>query len=315
MAVVRDKFTAGNDGNTLSTANSDADSVVATGGTNVIDVDEVYSISRSVLSTATSTSGGVYWTRTINSTTTLGADMYIRFTSLPSGECTIILYMSGSTQCIRLNLTSTGQLRIRDAAAGGGANIWTSTATMSTGTWYRISVFATQHASTGTVRAAFYTGGGTTPLDDSTLLTGRNTGVGAYGQIRWGTKASTSTTSYTANIDDYAYDEAASGLLPVEAVSPVLPSDPQTVSYYVFLDLSATTFGTGPVEFSATPSTNVVDTPTGLYLPVNADGSVTSYTVTATDTGAGNATDDMPFSAQLPTDIIESMIWDGSAWT
>ncbi len=319
MAVVRDKFEAGNDGNVLSASNSDVDFTVVTGGTLNIDTAIAFSGTRAVLSIANSTSGGSYWVRNITSATTLGADMYIRWQTLPSAEITIMVYMtSASAQAIRLNVTSTGQLRLHDAAAGGGATLWTSTATMTTNTWYRISLFATQNATTGTVRAAYFVGTSGTAADDSTLLTGRNTGSGPYVAVRWGIKSSTSTATATAHIDDYAYDPAATDLLPVEATSPVLPNPPYTTAHYVYLDLTGTTYGVGPIEFSATPSSvngfPVIDMATGLLLPVNSDGSITAYTVTATDTGAGNSTDDMPFNAQLPADVIESVIWSGSAW-
>jgi hypothetical protein len=315
MAAIRDKFTAGNDGNALSASNSDADTVVVTGGTLAIDTAVVYSPTRSVLATATSTSGGAYWTRNINATSALATDMYIRYTTLPSAEMAVTHYMSTTTQSVRLNILDTGQVRLRDGAAGGGANIWTSTASMTTGTWYRISMYATQNATTGTVRVAFYAGGSGTALDDSTLLTGRNTGASPYTAVRWGVKTSTGTTTAVANIDDYAYDDAATGLLPVESVDPVIQQPPYLTQYYVFVDLSGSTAGTGPIEYSAIPSAGVLDDADGLYLPVNADGSATNYTLTATDTGAaGSPTDSIPYTAQLPADIIETVKWSGSAW-
>jgi len=316
MAAIRDKFTAGNDGNALSAANSDVDTVIVTGGSLAIDVGVVYSPTRSVLATATSTSGGAYWTRTVTTTSTLAADFYIYWVTLPSAEMSCTHYMSTTTQSVRLNVTGSnetpGKLRLRDGQAGGGANIWTSTAAMTTGVWYRVSLFATQHASTGTARAAFYTGAGTTAVDDSTLLTGRNTGPTPYTQVRWGIKTSTGTATGQANIDDYAFDDAATGLIPVESVDPILPTSPPS-SFFVFVDLSATTFGTGPMAYSAVPATNTLPASTGIYLPVQADGSATNYTITGTDTGS-SAFDSIPFTAQLPADIIETVKWSGAAW-
>ncbi len=312
MAAVRDKFTAGNDGNALSAANSDADTVVVTGGTVNIDTAIVWSASRSVLGTSTSTSGGAYWTRNITPTSALSTDFYIRWVTLPSADIAIMVWMMGTTQAMRLNVTPTGQLRLRDAGTSGGASIYLSTATMATGTWYRVVLYATQNATTGTTRVAFYNASTKALIEDSTLLTGRNTGASPYDSARWGIKATTSTSTATANIDDYAFDVSATGLMPFESTNPILPSNPQTYSYYEFLDLSATVFTTGPLVFSAVPSTGVVATSTGLYLPVAADGSATNYTIIADDNGAQ---DSMPFTAQLPADIIETVRWSGSAWT
>jgi hypothetical protein len=314
MAIVRDTFTAGSNGNTLATTNTDADFVSLTGGTGVISTAQAFSATRSALLTGTVTSGSLYLQRTIASTTTIGSDMYMYWTALPSAEVAIWWSGTGTTRSVTLNVSATGQLVIRDAGGAGGAAQWTSTATMTTGTWYRVSVYATQHASTGTVRAAFYSGTSSTALADSTLLTGKNTGAAAYNTLRWGNKGSTSTATSTVYIDDYAYDTAATGLLPpdVSSAAPVLPPDPQNTSPFVFIDLSATTFDTGPITFSASPSTGVIVRSDGLLLPVNPDGSVTSYTITATD-GSG-LTDSMVYNASLPADVIETVIWSGSAW-
>lgn len=220
--VVREKFTTGADGDAITAGNTNATSVVLTGGTAVIDEDVVYSATRSVLGDSTSTSGGVYWALSIPQTDVFASDMYVYLNALPNAEQAVISWLNAGTRMLSLNITTTGQIRIRDAGGGGGTNIYTSTATMSTGVWYRVSMYGTQHASTGTVRAAFFASNTSTALDDSTLLTGRNTGASPYNSIRWGVKAGTGTTTMNANLDDYAYDRGASDLIAPEpfTVSP-----------------------------------------------------------------------------------------------
>jgi hypothetical protein len=68
------------------------------------------------------------------------------------------------------------------------------------------------------------------------------------------------------------------------------------------------------VDFSASPSTGVVDTATGLFLPAPTDGSTTTYTVTATDTGNG-ATDTASVDVATQTSGLETVVWTGAAWS
>jgi hypothetical protein len=97
--------------------------------------------------------------------------------------------------------------------------LWTSTAALALNTWYRVSLFATQNATTGTVRTTLYTGNAVSTTDDSTLLTAQNTGSTAYDSFRIGTKTSTSTATVTAYIDYYGYDPAATDVLPAASQS------------------------------------------------------------------------------------------------
>lgn len=220
MAVTRWGFELGANGDTLGSTNASADSIVATGGTAVISTTQKFEGTRAALFTGTSTSGGVYLQKNLGTATTqLGMDAFIYLTALPSAETSFLWMGASGTRGCSVSITTTGALTIHDGTASGGAVLWTSTATLALNTWYRVSLFATQNASTGTIRATLYTGNTGTTTDDSTLLTGRNTGSSAYDNIRIGAKASTGTATITAYIDAYAFDPAATDVLPIAAQS------------------------------------------------------------------------------------------------
>jgi hypothetical protein len=211
MAVTRWGFESGLNNDTLTSANAGSDSVVNTGGTSTISTAQAAHGTRSALMVATSTSGGEYFGKTVGATDDLAVDVYLRFAALPASDVGIIWYGDAATQRMHLELLASGALRIRDDAQ---ANQWTSPATLAINTWYRVSFFAHRDPTVGTVRAAYYLLDNTTPVGDSTLLTGKNTGATSYTTVRVGPKVSTGTQVFTAHFDDWGYDDVATGLNP-----------------------------------------------------------------------------------------------------
>lgn len=95
--------------------------------------------------------------------------------------------VSPDTGGVILRSTATKQLRIHSST--GGAALWTGTATLPDTQWLRFELYCDTgtSATTGTVRGAVYAGDSTTPLDDSGVITGVNTGAGVvYTQARLG---------------------------------------------------------------------------------------------------------------------------------
>ncbi len=298
-SVVRQTITSGADNDTATAGNTGATSVVATGGTAVIDTGVVYSPTRSVLMDGTSTSGGVYLQVSIPQSEVLAADIYVYWNALPSAvEPANLGWYNGATRGLSVGTTDTGAIRLRDAAGGGGTNIWTSTATMTTGQWYRISLYATQHASTGTARAALFPANSATPLDDSTLLTGKNTGASPYNSLRFGLKGGTGTQTLNGNMDDYAYDRGASDLIPPEPFIVDLDAD-GIASAEAFGTVEIQTVSNVQVDPTAIASaeafgTAVISTPITLtpdaIASAEAFGTVSVTTpITLTPTGIASA--------------------------
>jgi hypothetical protein len=307
MALTKYGFESGNNGDTATPGNTGAGFITATGGTLTISTAWAHAGTRSMRGVATSTSGSVYGQWVIAAQTAFYAEMWLYLTGTASAEVGFFWYGTGSTRAISLNGTVERFLRVRDAA---GASMVTSTV-MPLNTPIKVKVFSTQNATTGTLRCAW---SDTPPYAtynwDSGTLTGKNTGAAAYDTIRVGAKTSVSTTTWAdIFIDDWGWEGGLAGF-PINP--PVIGGLEQ--SAYVFLDLSDTTVDVGPVDFSASPSTGVVDTATGLFLPAPTDGSTTTYTVTATDTGNG-ATDTASVDVATQTSGLETVVWTGAAWS
>ena len=198
-------FESGVNGDALTTTNSGVDTVTLTSGTGVISTAQSAHGTRSALFTAGSASGATYISKTITATDTITVRVYARFTAYPTGTLApcLIWLGNGSSQLANLEVTASGNLRIRDDAS---ANAWTSTMAMSLNTWYRIEFSILRNATTGTARATIYTLDGTTALEDSTTLTSKNTGSASVTTIRIGAKTSTGTMETAVFIDDWDYD-------------------------------------------------------------------------------------------------------------
>lgn len=318
MSVERWGFESGNNGDALGAVNSNSDTVLATGGTAVISTSQAMHGTRSALFTATTTSGVLYFSKAISSTTRLGLDTYVYITALPaSTEAAILWVGAGSSRQISLCLVSTGALRIRDAAGGGGANIWTSSTTIALNTWTRISLVAEQDAAAGTIRAAYYAGDSTTTIADSGLLTARNTGATPYSSIRVGGKASTGTLASTFYLDDWGYDPAAVALLPPAGATPPTLGTPTVTYDLAFINMAGTTFPVGPGVYSATPSTGVIPVSNGVLVPRPTNVESVTYTITATDTASGaSASTEVAVTgtADFARGHSESVVWNGTGW-
>lgn len=310
MPITRFGFESGANGDTATggPGNTGLTAVSATGGTAQISTTWAQAGTRSLKFVATTTSGVVYGYITITSATALYVEAYVNLSGTPSSETGFLYIGTGATRQISLAMTTTRTIRVRD---GANANAYTSTAAVALNTPTKVCFFATQNATTGTFRLAFGDNPFTSFDSDSGTLTAQNTGAAAYDQIRIGTKISTGTTAWDAMfVDEFGYQAGTAGF-PVAA--PVI-SGPASQTPYVFFNLSGTTVDVGPVAYTASPSTNVVATSTGLFLPAPTDGSTTTYTVTATDTG-NSATATTSVDVATPTGGVETVVWSGIAWT
>lgn len=309
MAFTRLGFESGANGDPASPTNTGFDSIVNSGGTFTISTAWAQVGTRSVKGVATSASGGVYGQKTIPATTALYVEGWLNLTGSPSAEVPLIVYATGATRQVSVALTTARELRMRDAAAAGGANQFTTSAVPLAPV--KVCFFATQNATTGTFRLAW---SGTAPYStfdsDSTTLTGKNTGAAAYDTIRVGAKATASSiTLDSAPWDQFGWEPDGTGF----PVTPPTMSTMQTLTAYQFLNLTGTTVAVGPVAYTASPSTGVVATATGLFLPAPATGT-TTYTVTATDTGNGATTTISKDVTAALGGGVKTRVWSGTTW-
>lgn len=223
-------FEAGSNGDALTTALAWANSsgatlvVTGTGAAAIISTTHSAHGTRSAKFTAGSTTGACYTQKTISSTA-LALTMSIYIDTLPSADNSIYWVGNAGSQRWSVELTTTGAIRFRDdtnAAKWNGA-VTTSTGTIPTGQWVRVEVYVTRSATVGTFRLVAYSGDSTTPMSglDSGVMTSQNTGPDTYTDLRYGSKTSSNTNTGVLYIDDFDYNETATGLIgPYQAALP-----------------------------------------------------------------------------------------------
>lgn len=289
MALTRWDFETGSDGNAITAANTGASSVVVSGGAGIISTARAADGTRSARLTSSTTSGGLYYQRTGLSTAALAQDVCLYLTAAPSGTVTLIWFGSSSTRRISLNMTSARILQFVDA---GGATAWTSPTAVPLNQWVRLSVYATQNATTGTMRAAFYPSPtSTTATEDSTLLTGKNTGASAYTDIRVGMKCTTGVRTGTGHFDINGWDPAATGLIQVSVSGSVAATAPTSTLTAVAPTVAGIIAGSVAAVLMSITAAAVAPTVDGESVVFG--GGPPNITVTAvapTVTGSGLAT-------------------------
>jgi len=157
-----------------------------------------------VMVRGTDTSGGTaYWQQDVSGVTAAAADIYLVLWATPSGDLPLIWMGDGSTRAVEIQIRSNGRLRLLNT----GSTPWVSSGVLPLNVLLRIAVYATPHASTGTMKAAWYYGFEASPQEASGLLTDRN--IGVITAIRHGFKARTVTVNADVTILSYAWDDAA----------------------------------------------------------------------------------------------------------
>ncbi len=205
MSTISWDFESGLNGDALTTTNASADAINISAGTGAISTSQAFSGTRSAHMTANSTNGLLCFTKNITSTAAQ-VDFYVYWVTLPSAEITLVRMLDASTgTCWNLNCNGLGRLRLYDAT---GTSQWiaTSLQQMATAKWYHVTVFATQNATAGTMRATAIDTTNSSIIADSTLLTNQNTGANPYNSFRLGLKSGTSTATGELYLDLYGYD-------------------------------------------------------------------------------------------------------------
>ncbi len=131
--------------------------------------------------------------------------MAIRFyynpgTSLPSQVLRLADIRNSSATAARVQLSASNQLFIQNAA---GATVTTFPHALQANTWYRIELTISVSASTATIKAAYYLGSSTTPVDTAYSTTTGNTGTTNITQVSIGSAAN-ATWAGTSYFDDLA---------------------------------------------------------------------------------------------------------------
>lgn len=120
---------------------------------------------------------------------------------LPSTALRLIDIRNSTTSMARIGLNSSNVLFMQDY--NGGSTKWTAAAGLSTNTWYRVEAAISLSASTATMRAAYYLGDATTPVEAVFSTSAGNTGSANISIVYFGS-AQSATWTGTSYFDDLA---------------------------------------------------------------------------------------------------------------
>ncbi|HEY3924872.1 MAG TPA: fibronectin type III domain-containing protein [Acidothermaceae bacterium] len=140
--------------------------------------------------------------------------MAIRFyynpgTSLPNQVLRLADIRNSSATAARVELSASNQIFIQNAA---GTTVTTFPHALSANTWYRVELTISVSASTATIKAAYYLGTSTTPVDTAYSTTTGNTGTANITQVSIGSAAS-ATWAGTSFFDDLAAESQSTAFI------------------------------------------------------------------------------------------------------
>lgn len=243
MALVTNNAEGGSNGTTVTTGNSGGSSGTAFAAVNSGITFSTTQKAHGSLSYAFAGTGATFNTVQLNSgdgtTTGFSVRAYVYLTGAPSAETSFITVQTGAGASIcAVNLTTGGNIKVVQSggtAISGG----TFTNALSLNTWYRITVYGTLNATTGTINCSMYT------LDSGSAVetknfTNVNTGATAGGRVLYGklTQAPSMATYY---IDDIAQDMTiATEIAAVSNTAPTVDAGAnQNVAAAATVNLSA----------------------------------------------------------------------------
>lgn len=280
---------SGVDGATLvagAGGNTDFDSLIIANaaGTSTVRLNFPTTGARGArFNSANTTSGTNYGSEGISpSTDRIRLEIPYRHEAQPTGDANILYLGTGGTRGAVIQFGASGAIRVRNAA---NTNLGSSsTGVLPTANNNYVLLFFANRV-TGVVKCQLWLRGASTPVAGADLsFTGASIGTAAWDVLRFGSKASTHAISYDNTYGDIIIDTDSTDIgSPSWLGPPVIDTSP-TPSFYQFLDLSGTTATTGPVAYTASPSTGVVGTSSGIFLPASTTVDI-DYVITATDTG------------------------------
>jgi hypothetical protein len=140
--------------------------------------------------------------------------MAIRFyynpgTSLPNQVLRLADIRNSTATAARVELSASNQIFIQNAA---GTTVTTFSHALQANTWYRVELTISVSASTATIKAAYYLGTSTTPVDTAYSTTTGNTGTANITQVSIGSAAS-ATWAGTSFFDDLAAESQSTAFI------------------------------------------------------------------------------------------------------
>jgi hypothetical protein len=176
VAVRGNSFEGGSDETAITNGNSGGTSGTAftsptagTGATVVYDDAQAHLGTFSCRTLTGGTSALAYVNWSITSGTSDYSRGHFRFTSLPPAQQGILRYLGGGVQCIRINVTTSGAIEVRNAA---NSVVGTTSATITAATWFRVEAHVTASTTVGAVELRYYASPNSSTPTETLNLTG-----------------------------------------------------------------------------------------------------------------------------------------------
>ncbi len=129
--------------------------------------------------------------------------------TLPNALLRLADIRNSTATAARVELSTANQIFIQNAA---GTTVTTFSHALQANTWYRIEITISVSASTATIKAAYYPGSSTTPVDPAFSTTTGNTGTANITQVSIGSAAS-ATWVGTGNFDNLAVESLSTAFI------------------------------------------------------------------------------------------------------
>jgi hypothetical protein len=210
--------TVGNSGG----ASGNAWTAVAKGTSSVLEYSNAHPAHGSLsyhFSNASGDANYLTWVPPSDATASVPVRKYIYFAAWPAGDEFIMQFRNTSTSVVTLSITSTGKLKVLNAVPAG---VYTSTASLATGTLYRVEARVEKGVTTsnGEIDVAFYVGDSTTPVETPFSSSAMNTGLLDIASVRFGRSAAIAQ-AWECWMDDIALQTAGTAFIgPVGNAAP-----------------------------------------------------------------------------------------------
>ena len=166
----------GSNGVAVSTGNSGGalgspfDTItISAGGAVTYDTSANAGGTSSIKAASQGVSAYVGWTSTsLGTQSDIYARMYLRFAAYPSAGAAVMRFASGANTTATINVTNTGQLRIRNSA---GTLLGSGTSTIPLNQWVRLEAHVQPSASSGTVNVRLYLQANSSTINETVNVT------------------------------------------------------------------------------------------------------------------------------------------------
>lgn len=181
------------------------------------------------------------------STNTLAVKMWFKTNTSPSvtNDVPLIRVHAGATRLFSVHMNTIGKLRVSDATGTSGVNTFATV--IPANTWFRLEIYVVAGSTTsnGVIKAAYYLGNSTTPVDTLYSNTAANIGTAQTFTTLYIGKYATATEVY--DFDAFSWDTAATDLIGMAAGTAPTVSTPanQNVSAAASVNVAVTASGNG----------------------------------------------------------------------